>query len=147
MALVRVKIVHIQIPKKTINISIDGHHNVTFTSDFEYVEGSGDLDECNGIFIENQYMYIVTNEFPYVSRCLMGELSQQERNGPGVGQRERPSATQILDMMDIDNDGRLSQKELKGPLKTNFSKIDVNKDGFITKEELEKRPMLNKQRP
>jgi Ca2+-binding EF-hand superfamily protein len=37
-------------------------------------------------------------------------------------------------------DGKLSEKEAKGPLKRDFDKIDSNEDGFISKEELEKAP-------
>jgi hypothetical protein len=49
-----------------------------FTQDFEYVEGSGDLDQCNGRigvtpeFPEGIYYYMVTDEFPFFSRCLKG---------------------------------------------------------------------------
>ena len=124
-------------PKNTIDISVDDHHNGTYTSDFEYVEGSGNLDECNGITIEGKYMYLVTNKFSYVSRCLMGEVAQEERQGPGGVQGGRPSVTEIFERMDMDNDGKLSSKELRGPLADNFSKIDANNDGFVSKEELE----------
>ena len=47
----------------------------TYTSDWVFVDGSGDLDSCNGITIDGEYAYIVTDEFPYVSRCLNGEFS------------------------------------------------------------------------
>ena len=52
-----------------------------FTQDFEYVEGHGDLDECNGRigvtpeFPEGIYYYIVTDDFPYFSRCLKGDFA------------------------------------------------------------------------
>ena len=121
-------------PKQTITISVDGHHDGTFTSDFEYVEGSGDLDECNGISIDGNYMYLVTNEFPYVSRCLMGEFESQERGGSGGGS----NIAQLFEQMDADKDGKLSAQESKGPLKQNFSEIDANNDRFILREELEK---------
>lgn len=51
-----------------------------FTQDFEYVEGAGDLDQCNGRigvtpeFPEGIYYYVVTDEFPFFSRCLKGAL-------------------------------------------------------------------------
>ena len=51
-----------------------------FTQDFEYLEGSGDLDECNGRvgvtpeFPEGIYYYMVTDDFPYFSRCLKGDF-------------------------------------------------------------------------
>ena len=52
-----------------------------FTQDFEYVEGHGDLDECNGRigvtpeFPEGIYYYMVTDDFPYFSRCLKGDIA------------------------------------------------------------------------
>ena len=49
-----------------------------FTQDYEYVEGLGDLDECNGRigvtpeFPEGIYYYVVTDDFPFFTRCLKG---------------------------------------------------------------------------
>jgi len=60
-----------------------------FTQDFEYVEGYGDLDECNGRvggtpeFPEGIYYYMVTDEFPYFSRCLKGDFTLQSGDGDG----------------------------------------------------------------
>lgn len=51
-----------------------------FTQDFEYIEGSGDLDQCNGRvgvtpeFPEGIYYYMVTDAFPFFSRCLKGQI-------------------------------------------------------------------------
>jgi len=50
----------------------------TFTSDYEYVAGSGDLDECNGRtgvtpeFPKGIYHYLITDTFPYIQRCVKG---------------------------------------------------------------------------
>lgn len=141
-------------PHNSMNISVDGHHDGTYGSDFEYVEDFGDLDECNGIIIDGKYMYLVTNEFPYISRCLMGEVSQDERQGPprekqDEGRRSgaRPNVDQLLEQMDTNKDGKLSKKEVKGPISEQFGKIDTNDDGFLTKEELEKEQNGNGQRP
>ena len=51
-----------------------------FTQDFEYVAGSGDLDQCNGRigvtpeFPDGIYHYMVTDHFPFFSRCLKGDF-------------------------------------------------------------------------
>jgi hypothetical protein len=58
----------------------------TYTSDWEYVPGSGGLDECNGTLIDGQYVYLITKEFPYISRCLNGEFTETRPSGPNSGQ-------------------------------------------------------------
>lgn len=50
----------------------------TFTQDYEYVAGLGDLDECNGRtgvtpeFPNGIYHYFITDAYPYVQRCIKG---------------------------------------------------------------------------
>lgn len=41
----------------------------------------------------------------------------------------------LLVKMDTNKDGKLSLSEATGPLKDDFSSIDTNQDGFLTKEE------------
>jgi hypothetical protein len=140
-------------PHNSIDISVGGHHDGTYGSDYEYVEGLGDLDECNGITIDGNYMYLVTAEFPYVSRCLMGEYKEARPQGGG-GQRPnggqgggRPNFEELLKMMDTNKDNKISKKEAKGPLSDDFDKVDKNKDGFLSKEELENGSRSNGQGP
>ena len=51
-----------------------------FTQDYEYVEGLGDLDQCNGRFgvtpefPSGIYYYVVTDDFPFFTRCLKGNV-------------------------------------------------------------------------
>jgi len=51
-----------------------------FTQDYEYVEGFGDLDRCNGRvgvtpeFPTGIYYYVITDSFPYATRCLKGSF-------------------------------------------------------------------------
>ena len=51
----------------------------TFTEDWAYVAGSGDLDQCNGRygstpqFPNGVYHYYITDQFPYIQRCLKGD--------------------------------------------------------------------------
>lgn len=50
----------------------------TFTQDYSYVAGSGDLDECNGRvgvtpeFPAGTYHYVMTDTFPFINRCVKG---------------------------------------------------------------------------
>lgn len=71
-----------------------GEYNGKYTNDYEFVSGSGDLDECNGISrsvtIMNantggtetfDYFYVITDDFPVISRCLSGTPSQDFAKG------------------------------------------------------------------
>ena len=55
-----------------------GRYDGTYTPDFEYVEGLGNLDACNGQFASTNehpdgiYHYVLTETFPYIPRCFMG---------------------------------------------------------------------------
>ncbi len=57
-----------------------------------------------------------------------------------------PTVDEIFSQMDVDEDGKLSEKEVRGPLKNEFKKIDSDEDGFISREELEKAPKPGKNR-
>jgi len=54
----------------------------TFGEDWEYIEDSGDLDECNGRigvtpeFPEGIYHYFATDSYPYFQRCVRGVVEQ-----------------------------------------------------------------------
>ena len=60
-----------------------GSYSGKYTNDYEYVAGAGDLDECNGVqrtvtITTNtgqetfNYFYVITDDFPVMSRCLAG---------------------------------------------------------------------------
>lgn len=71
--------------------------------------------------------------------------AQQSNNRQN--KQEPPSVDEIFEEMDKDEDGKLSKKEIKGPLKNDFTKIDANEDGFLSKEEVEKAPKPKGKRP
>ena len=49
-----------------------GTYDGTFIDDYEF-DGSGDLDECNGMVNgDGEYAYYVTYTFPWVMRCFTG---------------------------------------------------------------------------
>ena len=50
-----------------------------FVQDWEYVEGSGDLDECNGMTVNGSYGYYVTVGYPYVVGCYKGAVDESFR--------------------------------------------------------------------
>ncbi len=49
-----------------------GSYDGQFRNDYEYVEASGDLDECNGMTHNGTYGYYVTDSFPWVLNCFKG---------------------------------------------------------------------------
>ncbi len=59
----------------------NGIHDGTYVADYEYIEGLGDLDECNGRwaktpeFPEGTYAYYITDEFPSIPRYFKGKPS------------------------------------------------------------------------
>lgn len=73
-----------QNPHQKMDVSLQGTDpDGTFKPDWEYVKGLGDLDECNGIMLDGNYFYVVTDDYPFVGRCLKGEFEEQRRpRGP-----------------------------------------------------------------
>ena len=49
-----------------------GEYDGTFADDWEYVAGSGDLDQCNGMVQDGVYGYVVTDSHPHVMGCFVG---------------------------------------------------------------------------
>jgi hypothetical protein len=70
-----------------------GVYDGKFTADYEYVKGSGELDECNGRFgvtpefPQGTYHYYITDEFPWISRVWRGkaDASFMKRPPPDGG--------------------------------------------------------------
>ena len=77
----------LETPRKGTNCSYNGEKpydkdlngtqpDGTFIDDWEYVHDSGDLDECNGIRINGSYVYLITDEYPFIGRCLNGKFTE-----------------------------------------------------------------------
>ncbi|PKG83175.1 N-acetylgalactosamine 6-sulfatase (GALNS) [Colwellia sp. 75C3] len=49
-----------------------GSYDGKYRDDYEYVEGLGDLDECNGMTKDSAYGYYITQSYPYVLACFSG---------------------------------------------------------------------------
>ena len=76
-----------------------GKYDGTFTQDYEYVKGSGDLDAHNGRYgvtpeyPKGIYYYVITTSFPYIPRSHMGEADSsfnKKRGSGGSGRGDRP---------------------------------------------------------
>jgi len=52
-----------------------GRHDGTYEQDWQFTGGSGKLDQCNGGMLNGQFVYFVTDSYPYVPRCLWGKVS------------------------------------------------------------------------
>ncbi|MFL4470723.1 YHYH protein [Tateyamaria armeniaca] len=59
-----------------------GPHDGAFKQDYQYVAGSGTLDECNGARVvtadypRGTYAYFLTDAYPTIPRCLRGTPGQ-----------------------------------------------------------------------
>ncbi|MEO0477659.1 MAG: YHYH protein [Planctomycetota bacterium] len=68
-----------------------GRYDGTYNQDFEYVEGLGDLDACNGRtgvtpeYPDGTYYYVLTEDFPMIPRAFRGtpDESFERRRGGG----------------------------------------------------------------
>ena len=85
-----------------------GSYSGKYTNDFEYIAGKGDLDECNGIESSVtlttaqgqetfEYYYVVTQDFPQISRCMKGDFNDSFISSAGA-----------LNDVDTDSDGFVS---------------------------------------
>lgn len=72
-----------------------GNYDGTYIQDYEYIEGYGDLDECNGLLLTgDDYAYFITADYPFIGRCHMGEpddsFDHGQAGGPPGGPGMRP---------------------------------------------------------
>ena len=47
----------------------------SYNEDYEYVGGENRLDQCNGGNIRGDYAYFIKDSYPFVPRCLYGDIS------------------------------------------------------------------------
>ncbi len=78
-----------------------GTYDGTFTQDWTYAAGTGDLDACNGRYGVTEeypggtYYYVITDEFPFIPRCFVGtpddSFQFQNARSNGVQARRAPA--------------------------------------------------------
>lgn len=59
-------------PRPSTNGAPGGDYDGAYRDDYEYVQGTGDLDECNGMTVDGAYGYYITDGFPYILGCYKG---------------------------------------------------------------------------
>lgn len=138
-----------------------GSYDGTYTADYDYVKGLGDLDEANGRtgatpeYPQGTYYYVATAEFPFYPRMLKGTPDASFRRGPpgggagggsqnrGLGESRRdskPGRGDMIQRLDQNGDGKISREEAPSPMQRNFLRHDTNGDGFIDAEEAKSLP-------
>ena len=52
-----------------------GVYSGLYNEDYKYIGDNNRLDQCNGGYLNGKYAYFLTGPFPFVPRCLYGEIS------------------------------------------------------------------------
>ena len=52
-----------------------GKYDGLYNEDYIHNAAEGTLDECNGGELGGKFVYFVTNSYPFVGRCLWGDIS------------------------------------------------------------------------
>ena len=75
---------------------------------------------------------------PATTKAIGCPISKSGGGHARGGRKGPPSPDQILGMMDKDNDQHVSKAEVHGPLSRDFDRLDTDKNGKLSKEELAK---------
>lgn len=109
-----------------------GDYDGTFVQDWEYVEGLGDLDECNGretsVTIDGvtyDYAYYMTHTYPWAPRCLWSAV-----DGGGGGMPGEPTpCTSEADCVDACAADALGCTCINSPMDGMICVATCNDDG------------------
>ena len=75
-------------PTAGVGLVNSSNYDGQFIGDYEFRGGAGDLDECNGMTVDNQYGYYLTDAYPWVLGCFKGKPdSSFEKTGPALKNR------------------------------------------------------------
>lgn len=80
----RVAVNGYQTPDPTQGTVQSANYDGQFTGDWEYVDGSGVLDDCNGMTINGQYGYYITDSYPWVMGCFKGTIDSSFSKTAGM---------------------------------------------------------------
>ncbi len=94
----------------------NGPYDGTYTQDYEYVSGLGDLDECNGRtgvtpeYPGGTYYYVLTGDFPVIPRCLRGNPDNTFTIGPGSQGCGTSNASSICNILGLNQGAWLADQ-------------------------------------
>lgn len=67
---------------ETDNTNPGGNYDGQYIQDYEFT-GNGDLDECNGMTVNGNYGYYVTDSYPWLIACHSGTVNESFSKGQG----------------------------------------------------------------
>lgn len=85
------------------------------------------------------FVTILVSAMLSVASAQQGQGSCPSGQGGQGGSQsgQRPTVAQLFEHMDANRDNKLSQTEVRGPLKNDFARLDANGDGYLTQAELQ----------
>lgn len=104
-----------------------------------------DVDNDNKLVLD-EVKGRLRDEFEKIDTNSDGAITMEELEMARKPDRDSRKGKDVFKDLDVDKDGKIALSEAKGRLRDNFSKVDSDADGFITKEELEKAPRPNGER-
>ena len=97
--------------------------------------------DANGVeerFVENAIKALEKGEkpSPNTTKAIGCPIKAGDSADKGKRPGGHPSPEQLMGRLDANKDGKISKDEARGPMSEDFDKLDVDKDGALTSEEL-----------
>ncbi len=108
-------------------------------------DNAKDADNIENHYVENAIMALEDGTTPDPNFTKAIGCSIKTKNSRGMGRRGGPpSAAQILERMDRNDDQQISKSEAQGRLVEDFDRLDKDSNGFLSIAELNVKPPRKK---